>query len=395
MKEAINPRERPVRNLQTPPVRKLLEHAKRLEPKMMRQLETLVRIESPSSEKAAVDRAMEQVARWAAALGGKVKMHRQRHYGDSLEAFFGPQSSKIEAALLLGHLDTVWERSTILRMPYKVTKDRIFGPGVLDMKAGVVMMLGAISILAETKTPRRPVRILLHGDEEVGSPASRRLTESLARRSRAVYVLEPAQGKQGAYKTARKGVGQFRLEVQGRAAHSGVDFASGHSAVLELAHQLEALARIAQPDKGITLNAGQIGGGTRPNVVPAEAWAEIDARIVKSRDGASVEQALRRLRPRDPACKLTLTGGWNRPPMERTSSTVALFTQALEFAAQLGFELTEASTGGGSDGNFTAALGIPTLDGMGAPGEGAHALSEHILRRHLAPRTALLAAMLQ
>ncbi len=372
---------------------KFLTRAHQLEPRMLKQLAALVRIESPSDDKVAVDRAAGQVAQWARELGGRVKLHRQARFGDSLEAHFGP-SRGADPVLLLGHLDTVWNKGTLASMPWRFSKDRIHGPGVLDMKAGVVMMLAAIRILAECQALARPVVILLHGDEEVGSPVSRKLTETIARRCRAVYVLEPAQGEAGAYKTARKGVGRYRLEVYGVAAHSGIDFLRGRNALLELAHQIQAICGITDLARGITVNPGLAGGGTRVNVVPAEAWVEMDVRIARARDQARVERALRRLRPHDQACKLRLSGGLNRPPMERTAGTAALFRRAQALAAEIGISLDEASTGGGSDGNFASALGIPTLDGMGAVGGGAHALNEYCLRRHLAPRTALLAAML-
>jgi glutamate carboxypeptidase len=373
----------------------LLMRARKLESQMLRQLETLVKIESPSDDKAAVDRAVAEVSGWAKSLGGRLRRHRHADSGDSLEARFAPRRGGDGPVLLLGHLDTVWAHGTLERMPWQVTRDRIAGPGVLDMKAGVVMMFAAIALLVENGKLQRPVVVLLHGDEEVGSHASRTLTEAIARQSSAVYVLEPAQGESGAYKTARKGVGQYRLEVHGVAAHSGVDFPNGHSAILELSRQIEEISAITNLARGITVNAGVIGGGTRSNVVAAEAWAEIDARVPRRVDGVSVERALRRLRSRDKACTLQLTGGWNRPPMERTAGTVALFRRAQRLAAEMGVALEEASTGGGSDGNFTAALGVPTLDGMGAVGGGAHALHEHCLRKELAPRTALLAAMLQ
>lgn len=372
----------------------LLIRARQLEPRMLEQLATLVEIESPSDDPAAVNRAAAEVAGWAKELGGRVKIHRHKVYGDSLEARFGSRRSGQRPVMLLGHLDTVWDKGTLARMPWQVTNDVIAGPGVLDMKAGVVMMLTALLILTEADQLRRPVTMLLHGDEEIGSPASRGLTESLAKECAAVYVLEPAQGEAGAYKTARKGLGQYRLEVRGVAAHSGVDFSSGHSAVLELARQIETISHITDPTRGITVNPGVIGGGTRANVIASEAWVETDVRIARAKDMARVERAFRRLRPYDKACKLHVSGGLNRPPMERTKGTVAEFRRAENFASQLGISLTEASTGGGSDGNFTAALGIATLDGMGAVGAGAHALHEHCERRHLAPRVALLAAML-
>lgn len=372
-----------------------LARARQLEPDMLQKLQALVRIESPSDDKAAVDCAATMVAGWARKLGGRVKMHYHAQFGDSVEARFGPRRAGNRPILLLGHLDTVWEKGALGRMPWRVTRDRISGPGVLDMKAGVVMIFAALEILIGAGDLRRPVTVLLHGDEEEGSPVSRRLTETVARRCRAVYVLEPAQGETGAYKTSRKGVGRYRLDVDGVAAHSGIDPHRGHSAVVELAHQIEAICQAADPKRGITVNVGLIGGGTRSNVVAAQAWAEIDVRVARASHQARVDRALRRLRPRDKDCALHLSGGWNRPPMERTPSTVALFRRAQRIAAEMGFALEEAATGGGSDGSFTSALGVPTLDGMGALGAGAHAPQEHCLRRHLAPRTALLAAMLE
>jgi glutamate carboxypeptidase len=372
----------------------LLRRARQLEPQMLDQLAKLVEIESPSHDKAAVNRAAAEVAGWAKALDGRLRIHRHGHLGDSVEARFGPPGKGRDQILLLGHLDTVWDKGTLAHMPWRVSKERIWGPGVLDMKAGVVMMLTAIALLAEMNALARPVVMLLNGDEEIGSPASQKLTETVARKCASVYVLEPAQGEAGAYKTARKGVGQYRLEVRGVAAHSGVDFSRGHSAVLELAHQIQAIGEITGCAPGTTVNPGLIGGGTRVNVVAADAWTEIDVRISRIRDEARVERAFRALRPSDQACTLHLSGGLNRPPMERTRGTVALFRRARDLAATMGIPLGEASTGGGSDGNFTSAMGVPTLDGMGAVGDGAHAPHEHCLRKHLATRTALLAAML-
>jgi glutamate carboxypeptidase len=368
--------------------------AKKFEPRMLQQLRTLVELESPSHDKAAVDAAAAQVAAWARSLGGRVKLHRFARHGNSLEVHFGASRRGERPVLLLGHLDTVWDKGTLRHMPWSALADRICGPGVLDMKAGVIMMLTALSVLREASVPSCPAILLLHGDEEIGSPASRSLTESVARGCRAVYVLEPAQGKAGAYKTARKGVGAYRVTVTGVAAHSGVDFTAGHSAILELARQIQAISRITDLERGLTVNPGVIGGGTRTNVIAAEAWVDVDVRVTRRHDVERVDRALRRLRPFDKACRLQLEGGLNRPPMERTRGTVALFRRARKLAAEMGFTLEEASTGGGSDGNFTSALGIPTLDGMGAVGEGAHATHEYVTREDLAARTALLAAML-
>jgi glutamate carboxypeptidase len=365
------------------------------QPEMIQKISELVSIESPSSNKIAVDRAVSLVAGWCESEQGRVKLHRQSEFGDLLEVSFGPRRwSSTSPLLLLGHLDTVWEMGTIQGMPYRKDGSRISGPGILDMKAGVLMALTAIQILRELKALSRQVKLLLHSDEEIGSPVSRPVTENVARQCGAVYVLEPAQGRQGAYKTARKGVGHYRLQVSGVAAHSGVDFSAGHSAILELAHQIERISGLTNSGSGVTVNAGVIGGGTRRNVVAANAWAEIDVRTSTMRDAARIDRALRALRVIDKGCKLRVSGGVNRPPMERTKGSAALFRRAQHLASALGFALEEASTGGGSDGNFTAALGIPTLDGTGAVGAGAHAAHEHILAEHLAARTALLAAMM-
>jgi glutamate carboxypeptidase len=313
-----------------------------------------------------------------------------------LELRFAPPGRKanVTPVLILGHLDTVWELGTLQRMPIKERDGRIFGPGVYDMKAGVCMALAALRVLREAELPHVPVTLLLVSDEEVGSPVSRSLTEKLALQSSAVYVLEPAQGAQGAYKTSRKGVGGYRLEVKGVASHSGVDFTAGHSAVLELARQIEVIAGFTDLDRGLTVNPGMIGGGTRSNVVAESAWVEIDVRVARKADVALIEKKLHGLKAFDRKCSLALTGSLNRPPMERTKGTVSLYRKAATLAEGLGFKLEEAGTGGGSDGNFTSALGIPTLDGMGAVGQGAHASDESIVVDALVPRTALLAAML-
>jgi glutamate carboxypeptidase len=236
---------------------------------------------------------------------------------------------------------------------------------------------------------------LLNSDEEVGSTVSRAITEKLALGCAAVFVLEPAQGAGGAYKTARKGVGGYTVHVKGVAAHAGVDFECGHSAIHELAWQLEKVRGFTELDRGLTVNAGVIRGGTRTNVIAAEAVAEVDVRIARAKDAARIDRKFRSLRVRDRGCVLEVEGGMNRPPMERSRGTVGLFRRAATFAAQIGFELGEASTGGGSDGNFTAALGIATLDGMGAVGEGAHASHESVVLKDLVPRTTLLAEMIR
>jgi len=380
----------------TPQIATMLKAACRQEQRTVELLQLLVECESPSSNKAAVDACMEIAAAACRGLGGTVRLLRQKRFGNLIEARFGySKSSSAPPILLLGHLDTVWPLGTLKNMPFVRENGRYWGPGVLDMKAGVAMALAALSLLREQNLPTRPVTLLLNSDEEIGSPVSRPVTERLARDCAAVYVLEPGQGLQGAYKTSRKGTGDFTVRVKGVAAHAGVDFGNGHSAVLELARQIEKISSFTDLARGLTVNPGVIGGGTQANVVAAEAWAHVDFRFLTAADAKKIERKFHALRPNNKRCGVEVSGGVNRPPMERTKGTAALFAQAATLAAKLGFELQEAATGGGSDGNFTSAVGVPTLDGMGAVGEGAHANNESILIEHLAPRTALLAAMMR
>ncbi len=317
-----------------------------------------------------------------------------RNVGNALEARFGRHSrtGAVKPLLLLGHLDTVWPVGTLKTMPCRLSEGRLWGPGTLDMKCGAAMAFAALELLQEAGGLDREIVLLLNGDEEIGSPASRPLTERLARESSAVYVLEPAQGL--AVKTARKGTGNWRIDVRGVAAHAGVDFEKGASAVLELARVIERVSGWTDLSHGLTVSVGLAAGGTRNNVIPAAAWAEVDARFARRADGPRIERKFATLLPVDKRCELTVTGGINRPPMERSRGAVALYKRAWELAAGLGFALDEAASGGASDGNFTAALGLPTLDGMGAVGEGAHASHESVVVGHLAPRTALLAGMM-
>jgi glutamate carboxypeptidase len=385
-------------------MRALLSAARSKQAGLIDLTRQLVQLESPSDNKAAVDACLAFAAARGKKLGGRVKIHRNRNFGNVLELRFGPRASLGSSAasatkpiLLLGHLDTVWPLGTLKKMPCRVSpdrgsNDRLWGPGALDMKAGVAMAFSAIELLTEAKLIRREIILLLNGDEEIGSTASRPITEKIAKTCSAVYVLEPAQGL--AYKTARKGIGDWRIDIKGIAAHAGVDFDKGANAIRELARVIEKVSPWTDLKRGLTLSVGVIGGGTKTNVIPAHAWAEVDVRIAHLADGGRIERKFAALKPSDPRCVLTVTGGINRPPMERRPRTVRLFRQAQALARELGFTLEEAATGGGSDGNFTAALGIPTLDGMGAVGEGAHASHESVVIAHLAPRTALLAAML-
>jgi glutamate carboxypeptidase len=375
------------------PMRALLAGARRSQPALLALLRRLVEAESPSDDKAAVDACVALAAAHAKSLGARVKLHKQRGFGAVIEARFGPRGkAQARPILLLGHLDTVWPLGTLKSMPFRVADGRLFGPGTLDMKAGVAMAFTALELLSEAGMLSREVVLLLNPDEEVGSPVSRPITERVAAECAAVYVLEPAQGL--AYKTARKGTGNWRIEVQGVASHAGVDFEKGASALRELARVIETVSGWTDLKRGLTVSVGLAGGGSKTNVIPAEAWAEVDVRIARKADGPRIERKFNALKAQDKRCTLTVTGGINRPPMERTRGGVALYRRARALATELGFELDEAATGGASDGNFTSALGIPTLDGMGAVGEGAHARHESIVLEHVAPRTALLAGLL-
>jgi glutamate carboxypeptidase len=380
------------------PMRALFAGASRKESAIIQLIGELVMAESPSDTPAAVNACMELAAAKAKSLGARVKLHKPAkgiNFGVALEARFGRRARSASSAgplLLLGHLDTVWPLGTLKAMPYRVADGRIWGPGTLDMKGGVAMALTAIEMLTEAGALNREIVLLLNPDEEVGSPLSRPITERVAAECAAVFVLEPAQGL--AYKTARKGTGDWRIDIKGIAAHAGVDFKKGASAIRELAHVVETVSDWTELKRGLTVSPGVAGGGSKTNVIPAEAWVEVDVRIARKADGPRMERKFAALKARDPRCTLTMTGGINRPPMERTRGTVRLFNKAKALAAELGIALEEAATGGASDGNLTSALGIPTLDGMGAVGEGAHAAHESIVIEHLAPRTALLAGML-
>jgi glutamate carboxypeptidase len=374
------------------PMRALLAGARRKERALIEWTRMLVLAESPSGEKAAVDGCVSLAAARARALGGRVRMHRRPRFGDVMEARFGRRRSAEKPVLLMGHLDTVWPLGTLKTMRWRVKDGRLWGPGVLDMKAGVAMAFAAIELLVEAGMLNRESVLLLTGDEEVGSPESRAVIEHVAAKCGAVFVLEPAQGL--AYKTARKGTGEWRIEVKGVAAHAGVDFEKGANALRELARAIETVSGWTDLKRGLTVSVDVAGGGTASNVIPAEAWAEVDARIASVADGPRIARRFAGLKAVDKRCTVTATGGIKRPPMERTRGTVRLFETARTLAGEIGLELEEASTGGGSDGNITSALGVPTLDGMGAVGEGAHARHESVIVEHLAVRTAMIAGML-
>lgn len=372
---------------------RLQSYCRQNQPEMLDILKQAVELESPSDNKPAIDRLGAFLKQQFETAGGSVQFVSQQDAGDHLKAEFPGGTGK--PVLLLGHFDTVWPLGTLEKMPFRVHDGRAFGPGVYDMKAGIVMMLFALRALRESGARHRPVIVLLDTDEEVGSPTGRPLVEATAKGCEAVLVLEPSQTIQGFLKTARKGVGDFVVRVRGQASHAGVDFDKGHSAILELSRQLLEISKFTDVARGITVNPGVISGGTRTNVVAAEAVAEVDVRIARMADGAELERKFFSLKPFDPGCTIEVSGGINRPPMERTAGTIRLFEIAKEQAAALGMSMNEASTGGGSDGNFTSALGIPTLDGLGAVGEGAHAANESILVEELPKRTALLASLIR
>ena len=364
-------------------------------PAMVETIRAFAEIESPSDNKVAADRMGAFLAGIFEELGGKARLHRTEDYGDNLQVDFAGNDGR-KPVLLLGHFDTVYPLGTLATMPCRTDGDRLHGPGVLDMKSGIALTFYAVQALQKWHGGlTRPVTIWLVSDEEVGSSSSRKITEELARASAAVLVLEPAAGTRGAVKTARKGVGEYTLTVKGVAAHAGLDPRKGHSAIAELARQITAIAKFNDLRSGVTVNPGVIRGGTRTNVIAAEAMVEIDARIKKAKQASGLERKMRALRPYDKRCELIIEGGINRLPMERTAGVAALYGMAKTIAGQVGWKLEEAAVGGGSDGNFTAGIGIPTLDGMGGVGEGAHAVHEHIVISELPRRALLLAGVIE
>lgn len=354
----------------------------------------MVECESPSDDPAAVNRFVDLLGDVAPSFA-RVKTIAGGRFGRHVLYEFDLSGKKAHGQILaLGHSDTVWPLGTLASMPFRQKDGRLWGPGVLDMKAGIAFFIYAMRILRdlEVQAPHQVV-MQINSDEEVGSESSRALTERNARRSQAVLVLEPATGLEGKLKTARKGVGDYTVTIRGKASHSGLDFTGGASAILELARQLEKIAGFTDLKRGLTVNPGVIRGGTRVNVVAAEATAAVDMRVVRLKDAAVLDRRFHALRPVDKRCSIEVTGGLNRPPLERSPAVVRLLRKAQKAAGEIGVKLDESLAGGGSDGNFTAALGVPTLDGLGAVGEGAHALNESILVDRIADRTALLAKL--
>lgn len=358
-----------------------------------------VECESPSDHPPSVNRFVElmservkDIARVRTFPGGAFGKHMRCEF--VLPALSKKSRKKSGQILALGHSDTVWTLGTLASMPFRRAKGRLWGPGVLDMKGGMVFFIFAMRVLRDLDVPvARRVVMQVNSDEEVGSETSRALTEQAARESDAVLVLEPGTGLEGKLKTARRGVGDYTVKVRGKASHAGVDFANGANAILEMSRQIEKISGFTRLDRGVTVSPGVIRGGTRSNVVAAECIAVIDIRAPRLRDRGYLEKKFASLKPFDRRCQIEITGGLNRPPMERSAGVRKLFSLAKKLAVDLGVTLEESATGGGSDGNFTAALGVPTLDGLGAVGEGAHAVNESILIHRIADRTALLAKL--
>ena len=358
---------------------------------MRRDLERLVGLESPSGNKEAVDRCGAVLAERLRADGAAVSLLPQQERGDHLRAEWPGDGRRV---LLLGHFDTVWDVGQLARMPIREADGRLFGPGIFDMKAGIVVAMAAVRALRTLSPAAIPSIVMLWTtDEEVGSGTSRAVIELEAQRSDAVLVLEPSLPG-GAVKTRRKGCGEFVLTAHGISAHAGIDPGQGASAIHEIAFQIAQLEGLSDRARGTTLNVGTLEGGTRPNVVAEHASAVIDVRVSSMDDARRIEDAIRSLRPRDPRVRLEISGRVERPPLERSDGVASLFEQARSVAAQLGRSLDEGGTGGGSDGNFTAALGVPTLDGLGPMGDGAHALHEHVVLDDLPWRAAWLAGLM-
>ena len=375
----------------------LLAHYTDRQSAILEVTQRLVERETTSREEARLNEIATFVAGLFQALDATVELFPQTGYGTHLRVRCGFGDSPAEKqVLVIGHLDTVWPVGTLQRIPFRFTEDgKLHGPGVFDMKAGIACLIEAVrTIKAQGLETRRPLTILLTCDEEIGSRTSRALVEAEAVKSAAALVLEPPLPG-GVVKTGRKGIGVFSLRAVGRAAHAGLDPSKGINAVVELAHQTLQLAALNDYERGTTVNVGVFNGGTTTNVVPAEATAKIDVRFWTQADGEYLENVIQHLKPVLPEAQLEIGGGINRPPMPRSPENVALFEHARGLAGELGFELKDGVVGGGSDGNFTAALGVPTLDGLGVDGAGAHADHEHIIVNDIPRRTALLTRLLQ
>ena len=360
-------------------------------PEMIAELKKLVEIESPSNNKAAVDRVGSLVAEQCRQLGAHVEIVPNSLTGNHIIARWGSGQGDI---LLMHHMDTVFPIGTLEHMPFYEKGEKIFGPGVLDMKGGLVISLAAIAALKESGALTRPVTLLATSDEEIGSDSSRELITALAKTAALVLVLESGL-LDGSLKTWRKGVGDFTVTIRGRAAHAGGAHEQGRNAIEEMAHQILAIQSMTDYARGTTLNVGVIRGGTVSNVVPEEAVAEVDFRVLVPEEAGRIATAMKALKPVTPDTSIEVKGGLNRPPMPADDLMQATFEKARRIAAAAAMQITAGGSGGGSDGNFVAPLGIPVLDGMGTYGEGFHSEREYIFTRSLPERAALVAELIR
>lgn len=360
---------------------------------MLSLLAELTALESPSDDKAAVDRLGLHLEQTAADLGAVITRHPRQESGEVLLCTWGSARAG-KPVLLLAHMDTVFPLGTVALRPFRQEDGKVFGPGTLDMKAGIVQALTALRYLSDNSRLPRPVRLLLTPDEEIGSFHSRSLIEEEAREAACVFVLEPASAS-GALKTSRKATGCIRIEVRGQAAHAGINHAAGRNAIQELAWQILQIQNLTDYASGTTVNVGVIGGGTKPNVVPDHAWAEADFRILSLAELARLKNWAANATPHFPGTSLTISVESDRPPMPRDELMAASFTRAQQIAARMGLQLTETATGGGSDGNFISPLGIPLLDGLGPVGDGAHSENEFFTVSSWLERTSLLANLIE
>jgi glutamate carboxypeptidase len=362
-----------------------------LKPYLLLFLQDLVQIESPTTFKEAVDSLGQRIAHEMRGLGAEVKQHKRDKVGDHWSAIWGEGEKQIT---MLAHMDTVHPVGTLDQLPWEVKGDRIYGPGVLDMKASIAIACTAIQgLLSSKQFPNRRICLLCTSDEETGSHHSQDLIRTLALKSELVLCLEPALPN-GSLKTWRKGVGIYRLSVQGKPAHAGANPEDGINAIVEMSHLIQQIQSFPNEEAGTTLNVGLIRGGTRSNVVPAQSSIVVDIRVENEAEQSRISQAMSHLQTSNPEAQLEIEGEWNRPPMPRTQAMIQTFEKAKATASEIGLEISEGGTGGGSDANFVAPLGIPVLDGLGAIGGGAHTLEEYIELDSLMDRTALLAAIL-
>lgn len=374
----------------------LLSHLQQRRAQILDLTRSLVEIESPTTDRDGVNRVMALVAEHARNLGATVTLVPQvdrTDRGDHMEVSWPGQTDEAPLLVLI-HLDTVWPLGSLAKLPFRVEEDRVYGPGIYDMKASAAMLLEAVGALqALGRAPRRPLKVLFTSDEEIGSWTSRELIERVAKESAAVLVMEGSEHESAV--TVRKGILYFMVKVQGRASHAGMNHAAGVNAIEEAAHQVLAIQRLTDYAVGTTVSCGVITGGTRTNVVPAQAQVEVDARVPTMEEAHRLIAAMEALKPCLPGAQVSVEPLIKRPPLVRDEGVVRLYETARQAAAELGFDLPEYHSGGISDGNFTAAIGIPTLDGLGAVGEGAHAADEHIRLSALSERTALLARLME